>query len=393
MHPYPPQSWIAARCQKCLVGIVLIGLLGPSPVRGQDRFGSPSASDARDRNLSLGSTNQFGTSNWLNAGSSGNQQWLLGIRGENTTTGVMVREVQRGSAAERARIEAGDMIVSVGGYQVGMVGRQVFDISAEINRRASSAGLASVLVQDHVSGRLANVEVQLASKNKVLRGQLVYRGRSRLPDDAVVTINVENLSRPHFESLLLNNTFAASEVINLSFEVPYDPAYIYSDDIYEIRATVTSQGSTLLASNRSERVIMQGTPQNVQLELVPLAQLVSTNGPGVGAVTAGYKNYDDIDGQIVRQYEKFLGRAPNTIELVAWRESPALSSMQLELMASQEYFDLVGNNSRVWIAQVFTVIVGKQPTANELDQWLVYFARLRNSRMDLLRSLQQAANR
>ena len=74
--------------------------------------------------------------------------------------GVRVRSVTPGSAASRARIEVGDSIVTVNGYQVGMVQGRLYDLSEEISRRADASGAVTLVVQDHRTSALASVRVQ-----------------------------------------------------------------------------------------------------------------------------------------------------------------------------------------------------------------------------------------
>lgn len=332
-------------------------------------------------------------SGWLNSANTAAtaNQWTLGIRGNNTDAGVVIQEVASGSAAQRARLKVGDVIVSISGYQVGFVGSQVFDVAEEIDRRASTDGRVSMLVQDSRSSRLAALRVQLEARHEYISGRLAYNGAARLPSDAVVTIKVDNLTRPHYRVSIPNNTFAASEIVNGTFELPYDPSYIEQDDVYELRAFVSSGGRTVLASDRPQRVITNGNPRQIQMELVSLERFASanTNTP----TSAGYSNYNQVDDRINSLYRQYLGRTPALAELIAWRRLPAdrLNTGQLDIMASQEFFDLTGNNSQDWIDRVFSEIVGKRPTAQELSQWLLHYDNLRRSRMDLLNHLYEAA--
>lgn len=360
-----------------------LSLLTFNPVRAQ-QF-------ARERGFDQNGSSPV--SGWLNSSNTGatSNQWTLGIRGNNTDAGVVIQEVAPGSAAQKARLKVGDVIVSISGYQVGFVGNQVFDVAEEINRRASTDGRVSMLVQDSRSSRLAALRVQLAARHEFISGRLAYSGAARLPSDAVVTIKVDNLTRPHYRVSIPNNTFPASEIVNGTFELPYDPSYIEPQDVYELRAFVSSGGRTVLASDRPQRVITNGNPRQVQMELVSLERFASAGSET--PISAGYSNYNQVDDRINALYRRYLGRAPALAELVAWRRLPAdrLNTGQLDIMASQEFYDLTGNNSQDWIDRVFSEIVGKRPTAQELSQWMLHFDQLRRSRMELLNHLYKAA--
>lgn len=87
---------------------------------------------------------------------------------------------------------------------------------------------------------------------------------------------------------------------------------------------------------------------------------------------------------------------PSSLELAAWHQVPdvefRLSRLPQELMASQEYFDRVGDNNSVWIRQVFGEVIGHTPTALEFDQWMRRFADVRYSRMEVLKQMQSVAD-
>ncbi len=59
-------------------------------------------------------------------------------------------------------------------------------------------------------------------------------------------------------------------------------------------------------------------------------------------------------------------------------------------MASQEYFDLARNDNDFWLANVFGVIVGRQPRTDEIAQWASTICDLRYSRTELLRQLKSS---
>ncbi len=370
-----------------LVSFSLIAALSATaPVNAQ--FG---AATVRDRNLATGSSAASGWLNSLDRATLANQ-WTLGIRGQNTDAGVVIQEVAPASAAARARLKVGDIIVSVGGYQVGYVDNQIFDVAEEINRRATSDGRVNLLVQDSRSSRLAALRVTLQQRHDYISGRLSYRG-GRLPSDAVVTLKLDNLTRPNYRVSIPNNTFPASQIVNGTFQLPYDPAYIEANDVYELRAFVTSNGRTILASDRPQQVITLGNPRQIQMELVSLERFASatTNTP----ISAGYPNYNQVDDRIRSLYLQYLDRQPAAVELIAWRRLPMerINTAHLDIMASQEFFDLAGNNSHDWIERVFSNIVGKRPSAQELSQWLLHYERLDRSRMELLNHLSTEAAR
>jgi hypothetical protein len=88
-------------------------------------------------------------------------RWQLGIFARNTDTGVVVTRVLQRSAARRAGIEPGDVIVAIRGFQVGWVEDRLYPLGDELQRQADRAGFVSLLVQNVRNRRLVNIPVQL----------------------------------------------------------------------------------------------------------------------------------------------------------------------------------------------------------------------------------------
>jgi len=349
--------------------------------------------DERNRNLpqNLTGSSWLG-GDWLGSGNQQARRWRLGVTGDNRQTGVLVRQVSSGSAAARARIEPGDLIVNVGGFQVGMVEGRLYDLAEEINRRADANGQVTLVVQDRNSGQLAVVPIQLDNHDARLTGVLSYRERGPLPTDAIVTVQVENLTRPHFVVRNGATQFRPLPGTSIPFEIAYDPSFINPQDTYQVRATVTSAGRTILETQQPQRVLTGGAPSQAQLALIP----VTSFGTG-GVVTAGYPNYNAIDTQLTAMYRKYLNRDPLPLELASLRLTPGIESrletLPIDIMAGQEYFDAAGNNNLVWLERVFSQIVKRPPTQDEMLQWMQRFTELRNSRTDLLRQLYSVVRR
>ncbi len=366
---------------------LLSSLLLPVTSSAQSGLGT---TDQRNRNSSFGaSAPGWQGSNWLGNSAARPQEWRLGVRGDNLETGVLIREVGRNSAAARARIEPGDLIVTVGGYQVGMVDGRLYDLAEEINRRADSRGVVSLVVQDQLGGRLSSVRVQLDGSQGSLTGSLTLSQRTALPNDAIVTVQIENVSRPFFSVRHGQTSFRPNIGGDIPFEIAFDPTYIDPQDVYQVRASVTSGGRTILSS-QPQRILTLGNPSQVRLQLIPLMNLASNPGAG-GVVTAGYPDFNTIDERIIAMYREYLRRDPTFLELAALRATPGiadrLDSMPLELMAAQEYFDASGNNNAVWLDRVFEEVVKRKASQSELQQWMQRYGDLRYSRTELLRQL------
>lgn len=340
----------------------------------------------------------WGDNRWL--GSAGNaREWDLGIEGTNTTTGVLVTQVRPNSTAARAGINPQDMVVNVAGTQVGRVGGRIFDLTEQLNRNASSGGSVDLLVYDARSMRLRSSRIQLDNRQGGLTGTLIVSD-GRLPRDAVVTLQLENITRPHYTVRNGEYSFRLPTYSNgtIPFSLNFDPAYILPSDTYRLRAFVTSAGRTIYDTREPQYVLTRGNPSTVRIRLTPSAYL-AVGGQGDysgGVITAGYPNYDVISQRVSENYQRYLGRRPSAVEIAAWHQIPdvqfRLSRLPLELMASQEYFDMVGNNNSVWIRKTFGEVIGRTPSALEFDQWMRRFADLRYSRLEVLNQMKSISN-
>jgi uncharacterized lipoprotein YbaY len=348
----------------------------------QDRWGSL---DTRSRQ---GTLDRWQGNSWL--GGQQTAEWNLGVRGDSTETGFLISQVTPGSAADRARLQAGDVIVTVEGFQVGQVAGRLFDLTQEINRRADTSGAVRLLMQDGQTGRLASVRVQLDGHTHLLTGTII--APQILPPDAIVTVQVDNVTRPHMVVRNGQQVLSGANQRNIPFQISYDPAYVAAADVYQVRATVSSGGRDVLYTQPA-RVLTQGSPSNVQLRLEGLVATAGATSPGVAA---GYVNYNEFDQRLVALYREYLGRDPTPVELAASRVlgtniNNTLDRLPLKLMASQEYFDLARNDNDFWLTNVFGVIIGRTPNRDEIVQWRQRFAELRYSRTELLRQLKQAS--
>jgi uncharacterized lipoprotein YbaY len=363
----------------------LAGQLSAGSLAAQDRW-SQDSSRSRDGSFS----SAFRQNDWISSASN-SHQWNLGVQGESTEVGFLIRQVTTGGAASRARMQTGDSIIAVEGFQVGFVGERLYELNDELNQRANAGGVVRLLLQDGQTGRLASVRVQLDRQVQRLTGTI--QATSLLPPDAVVHVQIENLTRPQWVVRNGHQVISAPNQRTIPFDIAYDPAYISASDIYQVRAFVSSGGRNILFTPQPVRVLTLGNPSQVQLRLEPIATGGSTPVGTSGTLT-GFPNYNQIDEEVTRIYRLYLGRSPSPAELAAAHilstDLRTLSErLPLKLMASQEYFDLARNSNDFWLRNVFGVIVGREPSQPEVTQWQRRFAELNYSRTELLRQLHQ----
>lgn len=194
--------------------------------------------------------------------------WSLGASVEILEVGVRVRDVYPGSAAQRAGLERGDVVVTVGGYQVGSVEGRVFDLDEEVQRRADRSGTVRLLVQDRRDSRLKNLDVRLGAsgdgRNRV-GGEVSFRG-APLPRGAELRVRLVRKVLFGRETVAeMSAPIAGGNVF--PFELRFDPRQVDVRRDYEVEAEVWANGRRLYVQDGTYRVRLDPPPAPVRIEL------------------------------------------------------------------------------------------------------------------------------
>ncbi len=107
----------------------------------------------------------------------------------------------------------------------------------------------------------------------VVAGTVAYRERIALPDDAVVRVQLSDVSLQDAAARVIADTTFTSggRQVPLPFELQYDPRTIEPNHRYAVRATIESGGRLLFSTDTAYHVITRGTPNRVELMLVRAA--------------------------------------------------------------------------------------------------------------------------
>ncbi len=300
--------------------------------------------------------------------------YRMGINVQNTAVGVQVIEVGPGSLAQRSGLESGDTIVAVGGYQVGFVGERLFDLGDEIARRVDPTESVQLLIRNGRSGMLSNVPLRFASASRSVSGRLLSDGRARLPASGVVIVRVLDITYPQWQNVAVVQTQlpAASFPMSYRLDLPaLTPGHRYAMDArgeHGGRIVMeTGQPTPLAAIDRDQQVdlVLIGTPQ-----VVNIPGTTSATAPAAG-LNPSLQPRDQVD-QWIRTY---LGRPPRAFETDVWMaemmRGRTLTSVQAGILSSSELFERTGRNPDLYVAEVFRLLYGSQPTPQQ-------FADLRN---------------
>ncbi|GBQ69099.1 hypothetical protein AA103196_2128 [Ameyamaea chiangmaiensis NBRC 103196] len=133
----------------------------------------------------------------------------------------------------------------------------------------------------------------------VLRGAVQFQSATTLPDNAVMTVTLVDITTPGNPVPLVRTDFPALNAASLVFDLPYDPASIKPAHSYGVSARITADDRILLDSGDPQPVLAGGTDHPVVWVhgvatdagsasdgVTGVWQLSVLNGEAVGAGTA-----------------------------------------------------------------------------------------------------------
>lgn len=308
--------------------------------------------------------------------------WRLGVEIQNLDTGVLVTDVDRGLPADRAGIEVNDVIVCVGGYQVGYVGGQLFDLGDEIRSRVDGNGRVDFLVLDQRRNKLINLPIELLQQNaRGITGQATYRERISLSPQATLTVRLRDVTYPQWQ-----NVVVAQQVVRadgqppIRFAIDIDQQAVYPDHRYALDAWLADQNRLVFQTPAQVPISLSGNIQPVELQL----SRVGSNPPS-NPYLAG-----QLD-QLNQWYRNYLKREPTPQELAAWQSQLEQGRTPQEVLSyilgSSEYYDRLGNQRDTYLRELYRTLTGNEPTAADLAKLQQQLQVNQGSRTQVVREL------
>jgi len=108
------------------------------------------------------------------------------------------------------------------------------------------------------------------AESGLVTGTVAYRERMALPPDAVVQVQLSDVSMQDARAQVLSEITLspAGRQVPLPFELRYDPAKIQPRRRYAVRATIRGEGRLLFTTDTQVPVLTEGHPDKVDLMLV-----------------------------------------------------------------------------------------------------------------------------
>ncbi len=204
-------------------------------------------------------------------------RWQLGVTGKDTDAGVVVERVIANSAASRAGFERDDVIVTVNGYQVGVVDGVLFDLGDELQQQADDNGVVTMLIQNRRDRRLENVRVQLdraggfnGPNRTIVTGTVSYRERIALPPRCVLSVELVELDRRGQRIRTVDSRRVAVGSQNtIAFELNYDARDIIPNRRYAVEARIRDDARTIMQNRSTYYVLTDNAPSHVDIRVQP----------------------------------------------------------------------------------------------------------------------------
>ncbi len=325
------------------------------------------------------------------------KQWKLGVVVRNTELGAIVQTVEPNSAAQTAGIIPGDSIIAVSGTRIGEFDGRVVDIGEEIKRYVDSLGRVPLLIQDSRTRALRASVVTLTSTATALSGSVSLADRGSLPLGSVLTVQLQNLTRPFYEVAGGKTVLKAEGTGPFRFDLFIDPRYLTPSDQYQLTAFVSSNNQVVYNLRQPVLVPVQGLNQLYNLALErpytpPPASVATTpnsfpansftansfNPAGAGVVTASLPAAPSLPGQVSTDalnqvFVSLLGRQPSSRELIAWQDymqqGHTLNDVAAKIMASPQFRERYATD-QAYVQQVIQTLTGKLATSNDVNYWV-----------------------
>jgi uncharacterized lipoprotein YbaY len=282
--------------------------------------------------------------------------YRLGINVQNTPTGVLVVGVSPGSVGQASGIEAGDTLVTVGGYQVGYVGDRLFDLGDELARRVDATGNVTLLVRDGRTGVLENAGVRFNAASRAVSGRIFGPSGTRLPASAVIAIRVLDVTYPQWKDVVVAQGQMAATDLPTTYRL--DLPVLQANHRYAVEARVEHGGRVTMQTGQPTPLAAIDRDQQVDLILVG-------QQPPPGP-SPSLQPRDQID-QWIRTY---LGRAPRNFETEVWMaelsRGRSMANVQAGILSSSELFERCGRSRDIYVSEVFRLLYGRSPTTPEL---------------------------
>jgi len=320
------------------------------------------------------------------------QGWQLGAVIQNTPSGVLIQQVVPGSIAQRSGLKQGDIIVSVGGAQVGYSNGRVVDLIYEINRRVDSNGQVRLTVLESTSRQLRTYSLNIAQRpaaNFTVSGRLFVDSGALIYGSNTIKVELLNVTRPYMTASGGSTYVQAYGVGPFPFSISRNPSYVNVNDRYRLVATLYDANRQVVAYTTVDI--------NSPASSSPVSYDLRLQSPQSGSpiFNSSYGYYYPEQNIIYDTFRQYLGRDPSASEAQAWQQQLALgmtplSELKAEVIASPAFYDRVGNNPDQFIKLMIESTTKQQAPFDRVQYWRARLDSYGGDRLSLAREYVQS---
>jgi len=131
--------------------------------------------------------------------------------------------------------------------------------------------MATILVMGCTSAAVVPADDGATAR---VSGTISYRERIALPPEALIKVQLVDVSRADAPALLLGEQVfeAGGRQVPFRFEIAYDPAAIDERMSYAVQARIEQDGRLMFITDQHYAVITRGAPTSVDLMLKVVAR-------------------------------------------------------------------------------------------------------------------------
>jgi putative lipoprotein len=288
--------------------------------------------------------------------------YKLGVNARNTDTGLQLTQVLPNSLAQRFGLEAGDVIVTVAGFQVGYVGGRLVDMTDELARRVDAQGRVTLLVRNHRNGQLVNIPLQFdpaLQATRVITGRIGTQNHAPVSPSAILSVRLLDITRPEWTDVVIAEQLISDpQRFPVGYRLEVSPRRIKAGHRYALVARLTDRGHVALQTPSPVRTLLAEGGSRVDLVLQPSVALPPSQP----------SPYD----QITQLFLTLLGRQPTPRELSTWQQhldrGGSVTDVRVSILSSSEFYDRFGNDPQQYLAGVYSAVYGTPPTPQQKQQ-------------------------
>lgn len=288
-------------------------------------------------------------------------RWQLGVQVRNLETGVQLTSVGRGSVAERNGLAQGDIIVTVGGYQVGYVDGLLYDLGDELARNVDRRGRVTLLVLRNRDGRLLNNVIDFnpgggggggggggSSDTISVRGIVENRTNVRLSNQAIQVARILDVAGGQGSFFVV-----ARQVDRKPGQFPLD-----------FNIGFTSRPGRKYAA---QAIIYDG-PRMYLTDLEPFPARPNNENRITLRASREQPVFDPTTW-----YRSHLGRSPSSREVAAWREQledgQSQDEIEAQILGGSEAYDRRGASPDAYVRGVAKSATGKEASEEQVRKF------------------------